>query len=748
MIDITKELNDAQRRAVVNYNGPSLVIAGAGSGKTRVITYRITYMLQEGILPQNILGLTFTNKASTEMKERIADLIQSKQTHYLTLGTFHSVFSHILRSDGHILGYKNNFTIYDTSDSLALVRSIIKELNLNKEHYKEKQIFSRISSAKNQRITAKQYSENTKLTTLDYQNKIPDFFRIYLIYVERTKLANAMDFDDLLLNTYFLFKKHPEILEKYQNRFHYILVDEFQDTNIVQYEIVKMLGIAKKNVCCVGDDAQSIYSFRGAEIANIIKFKTDFKARIFRLEQNYRSTQTIVNAANGIISKNENQIKKTVFSELEEGEKIIIKELETDFKEGEFIAQDIKLKSLTKHLSYNDFTILYRTNYQSRIFEDALRREGIPYVIYGNISFYQRKEIKDVLAYLYLILNPYDEVSLLRVINFPRRGIGNTSLDKIKLYALSHNLTLWDTISQIDKLDIALSSAIKQRFLKFIAVIKKYQQEIDTKNAFDIADSLIKELNLINEYKNNENDIDKAENIEELLTTIYDYISENDGDEENDISLAGFLENIALITDLDKSKNKDEQDVVKLMTIHTAKGLEFKQVYIVGMEENLFPSFMSVDTLSKLEEERRLFYVAVTRAMENLTITYCNLRYKYNSQIFPSPSRFLKEIDSQYLDLQTHLKNSFQEPASVIPPSRTQNLKPLSSTDRQPNDTHSPASVSDIKEGMSIVHKKFGEGTVISIIGVHPDTKAIISFKTAGKKTLLLKFAKLTIIPN
>lgn len=750
MLDYKKELNDAQYQAVTEYSNASLVVAGAGSGKTRVLTYRIAYMIEQGILPSKIMGLTFTNKAAKEMKERIVRLVSSNKKRIL-LGTFHSIFAKILRAEAKTINFTRDFSIYDSDDSKSLIRNIVKDIQLDKKVYKESVVAARISAAKNRIITATMYDSIPELRKRDEFAKVPELSKIYLLYEKRCKKANAMDFDDLLLNTYFLFKNSHETLSHYQDIFEYFLVDEFQDTNIVQYEIIKMLASKSGKLCCVGDDAQSIYSFRGAQINNIKKFRDDFNAQIFRLEQNYRSTKTIVNAANELIKKNKNQIPKNLFSENLVGEKLSLNELGSDIEEGAFIAEDIKLKMLTNHLIYNDFAILYRTNKQSRILEEALRGENIPYRVYGGFSFYQRKEVKDILAYLSVILNPYDEVSLLRIINFPKRGIGDTTIANLQQVAFSMKQTLWEVMQNITDIETGFSPSVSLKINEFVSKLAALQKLKTSANVFEIAEKLVKDFEIINYYNSDDVLIEKKENVEELLRSIYEFVSENDSDEEKDVYLTSYMQTVALITDMDKQKPED-QNSVKLMTVHSAKGLEFPVVYIAGLEDGLFPSSMSMDSPYQLQEERRLFYVAITRAMQDVILSFCQTRYRYNQQEYPIPSRFLFELDKRYYDFSgTNPHFKFGKPiqkntltaSSFNKVTSKNNLKKITSQDVSMPNRHQNH---DIRIGMVVAHPKFGSGKVLHIEGQCQNTKAIIFFEKVGEKTLLLKFAKLSVI--
>lgn len=764
------QLNEAQLAPTLQKDGPMIVIAGAGSGKTRVLTYRIAYLMSLGVDPFNILSLTFTNKAAREMKGRIADIVGASEAKNLWMGTFHSVFARILRIEADKLGYPSNFTIYDTQDSQRLIGAIIREMGLDKDVYKTKQISSRISSYKNSLITVRAYFQNPELIEADTMAKRPRMGDIYKNYVDRCFKAGAMDFDDLLLKTNELLTRFPDVLAKYQNRFRYILVDEYQDTNHSQYLIVRALSDRFQNICVVGDDAQSIYAFRGANINNILNFQKDYDdVKLFRLEQNYRSTKNIVNAANSIIEKNQTKLEKVVWTANDEGAKIKVNRLMTDGDEGRFVASSIFENRMEHQLMHSDFAILYRTNAQSRAMEDALRKRGIPYQIYGGLSFYQRKEIKDVLSYLRLIINPADEEALKRVINFPARGIGQTTIDRLVVAANGFDRSIFEVMKHVDKIDININQGIKTKLKNFVTMIESFQVMNQTANAFELADYVTKVTGLINEFRNDgtPEGIAKMENIEELLNGIKDFVEGQEELADATGALAEFLEDVALATDLDADKG--DADHVALMTIHLAKGLEFPYVYIVGMEEDLFPSGMSMNTRSELEEERRLFYVALTRAERQAYLTYTMSRYRWGKLIDAEPSRFIEEIDEEYLDVITPIddrrfnpmlsadifgdvepdKIRFKRPAKrqteskppkFIPPAK---LKPIGKSTGSPD-----VNLFDGKltVGNVVEHMRFGKGEVLKIEGAGADTKAEINFEHGGVKKLLLRFAKLDVL--
>ena len=660
MQDYLSKLNDSQKLPTVHKDGPVMVIAGAGSGKTRVLTYRIAYLMEQGVDPFSILALTFTNKAAREMKERIGLIVGQSNSKALWMGTFHSIFARILRSEADYLGYSSSFSIYDTQDSERLISSIIKELKLDKDLYKYRNIRNRISSLKNNLVTVKAYHNNPELVQQDKESRRPMFGKVYQTYVNRCFKASAMDFDDLLLKTNELLNRFPEVLNKYQNRFKYIHVDEYQDTNHSQYLIVKALADKFENICVVGDDAQSIYGFRGANIENILSFQKDYtNSSVYRLEQNYRSTQNIVNAANSVINKNINKLDKKVWTENEIGDKIEVNQTVTDSEEGRFVASSIFEEKYKSQLRNDQFAVLYRTNAQSRSIEDALRRKNIPFQIFGGLSFYQRKEIKDIIAYLRLIVNPNDEESLKRIINYPPRGIGQTTLDKIQIFSNENNLTVFDIVEDINNSEININNGTKQKLFDFVTMIKSFQIANENLNALEILNEVLKRVGVVNLLKNEgtPESISRIENIEELINAVQDFIDGQKEIVDSNGSLSEFLEDVALISDLDKDIEKAEPKV-SLMTIHLAKGLEFSNVYIVGLEEDLFPSALSSTTRSDLEEERRLFYVALTRAKKKVTLSHSKTRYRWGKLNDCEPSRFISEIDTEYVKFNNLLNSN------------------------------------------------------------------------------------------
>ena len=746
MKDYLSQLNDSQKLPTIHKDGPVMVIAGAGSGKTRVLTYRIAYLMEMGVDPFSILALTFTNKAAREMKERIASIVGHSEAKSLWMGTFHSIFARILRTEAEYLGYSSNFSIYDTQDSERLISSIIKELKLDKDLYKYKSIRNRISSLKNNLVTVKAYFNNPELIQFDKESRKPMFGKIYQTYVERCFKASAMDFDDLLLKTNELLNKYPTVLAKYQQRFKYIHVDEYQDTNHSQYLIVKSLADKFENICVVGDDAQSIYGFRGANIENILSFQKDYpSASVYRLEQNYRSTQNIVNAANSVIKNNLNKLEKEVWTENEIGEKIEIKETISDSEEGRYVASSIFDAKHNFQLNNNQFAVLYRTNAQSRSIEDALRRKNIPFQIFGGLSFYQRKEIKDVLAYLRIIVNPNDEESLKRIINYPARGIGQTTLDKIQIFSNQNNLTLFQLIEKINQYDLNINNGTKQKLLDFLNMIKHFQILNENNNALETLNEVLKRIGIVNLLRNDgtPESISRVENIEELLNGVQDFIDGQEDLVESKITLADFLEDVALITDLDKNTNNEEPRV-SLMTIHLAKGLEFPHVYIVGMEEDLFPSALSSTTRSDLEEERRLFYVALTRGMKKINLSYSKTRYRWGKLNDCEPSRFIDEIDEKYVNYNRNKSLMFNSNAVSTnklrfkKPVLKKSLKSLEISEYK----SSKLDYIDINEGDFIIHNRFGKGEVLRTEGFGGDKKAEVKFGNSGLKKILLKFAK------
>ncbi|WP_037319567.1 ATP-dependent helicase [Salegentibacter sp. Hel_I_6] len=766
------ELNDAQRAPVLQKEGAMIVIAGAGSGKTRVLTYRIAYLMSLGVDPFNILSLTFTNKAAREMKTRIAKIVGNSEAKNLWMGTFHSIFAKILRFEADKLGYPSNFTIYDTQDSQSVIRAIIKDMRLDKDVYKYKQVYSRISSYKNSLITVKAYFQNPELKEADAMSKKPRLGEIYQEYVERCFKAGAMDFDDLLLKTNELLNRFPEVLHKYQNRFRYILVDEYQDTNHSQYLIVKALSDKFQNICVVGDDAQSIYAFRGANINNILNFQKDYdNVQMYRLEQNYRSTKNIVNAANSIIEKNKTKLEKVVWTANDEGPKIVVNRLLTDGEEGRFVAGSIFENRMQNQMNNGDFAILYRTNAQSRAMEDALRKKEIPYRIYGGLSFYQRKEIKDVLSYLRLLINPKDEEALKRVINYPARGIGQTTMDKLSIAGNQYGKTIFEIIENIDHLDLKINRSTQTKLNNFVNMIKSFTILAENADAFTVADTVTKKTGLVQELKKDgtPEGIARIENIEELLNGIKDFVEGQKELADANGSLAEFLEDVALATDMDKDTGDDDR--VALMTIHLAKGLEFPYVYIVGLEEDLFPSGMSMNTRSELEEERRLFYVALTRAEKQAYLTYTQSRYRWGKLVDAEPSRFIEEVDEQYMDYmipqddykykplidtdifgddidksklrQNKPKKGTPPPAHKPSESQLRKLRKLKPASPEPEKA---TNAIKLEAGNVVEHMRFGKGKVLAIDGVGQDKKAEIDFENGGIKKLLLRFAKLKLI--
>jgi len=766
-----QQLNEAQLAPVLQKDGAMIVIAGAGSGKTRVLTFRIAYLMAQGVDPFNILSLTFTNKAAREMKKRIAAIVGGSEAKNLWMGTFHSVFAKILRIEADKLGYPSNFTIYDTQDSQSVIRAIIKEMYLDKDIYKYKKVYSRISSYKNSLITVKAYFNNPELVESDAMAKVPRMGDIYKAYVDKCFKAGAMDFDDLLLKTNELLTRFPEVLAKYQSRFRYILVDEYQDTNHSQYLIVKALSDRFQNICVVGDDAQSIYAFRGANINNILNFQKDYEGvKVFRLEQNYRSTKNIVNAANSIIEKNKTRLDKIVWTANDEGSKILVNRSMTDGDEGRFVASTIFETKMNNQMANGSFAVLYRTNAQSRAIEDALRKRDIPYRIYGGLSFYQRKEIKDVLYYLRLVLNPKDEEALKRVINYPARGIGQTTIERLIVSANQYNRSVFEVMQNIDKVEININNGTKTKLKDFVTMIQSFQVLNDSFDAFQITEYVSKKSGLLTDLKKDgtPEGIARIENIEELLNGMRDFVEEQKEIADTTGSLAEFMEDVALATDLDKET--DDEDKVALMTVHLAKGLEFPYVFIVGMEEELFPSGMSMSTRSELEEERRLFYVAVTRAETQAYLTYTQSRYRWGKLIDAEPSRFIEEIDEQFVEYLTPITEHRYKPLldvdifDEVDRSKLRLRKPQSGTaPKGPSDanlrklrrikpvTSDAEKNINLKElnlavGSFVEHVRFGKGRITKIEGVGADTKAEINFTNGGLKKLLLRFAKLKVI--
>ncbi|MCS2893223.1 exodeoxyribonuclease V subunit gamma [Parabacteroides faecis] len=777
MEEYLDQLNESQREAVKYNEGPSLVIAGAGSGKTRVLTYKIAYLVHLGLAPQSILALTFTNKAAREMKERIAKITGDQTARRLWMGTFHSIFSRILRYEAEHIGYPSNFTIYDASDSKSLLKAIIKEMQLDDKVYRIGMIQSRISNAKNALVTWKAYEQSKELMQHDIDSKVPLLREIYKRYQNRCQQAGAMDFDDLLLQTNILFRDHPQVLEKYRSFFQFVLVDEYQDTNFAQHLIVQKLCEQHRRICVVGDDAQSIYSFRGANIDNILQFKNQYPGcRIFKLERNYRSTQNIVNAANSLIHKNKEQIFKNVYSEKEQGSKVRVSSSYSDYEEGYAVAAMINEMRMRKDYDYSEFAILYRTNAQSRILEEALRKRGIPYKIYGGLSFYQRKEVKDVISYLRLIVNPHDEEAFKRVINYPSRGIGDTTVNKVISAATENNVSLWTVLNAPIDYALPINSGTAKKLSDFREMIERFIQENARLSAEEMAAMVVKESGIVSTLFQDRSveGISKQENLQELLKGISEFCELRREEGVEQVSLADFLSEISLLTDQDN--DKDEQaNKVTMMTVHAAKGLEFRNVFVVGLEEELFPSSMSKDNPRAVEEERRLFYVAITRAEENCVLTYAKSRFRNGQSAMCSPSRFLKDIDVQFLELPADssadtfaaarerferpaFSSPFQQPRAVekeepsfISPvaqaQQRQRLRKVETATSSPVSSSAPASdLSGLCVGAKVRHDRFGEGEVIAIEGDGGNAKATVAFTHFGQKQLLLKFARLTII--
>ncbi len=756
MNNYLEQLNPPQHEAVTHAQGPLMIIAGAGSGKTRVLTYRIAWLIDQGIDPFNILSLTFTNKASQEMRHRIEQIIGSEARN-LWMGTFHSVFAKILRIEGRLLGYNANFTIYDTDDSKSLIRSIIKDMHLDDKVYKPNFILNRISNAKNSLVSWDAYLENPIFREEDLSARMPEIGQIYKSYQLRAFHANAMDFDDILFNTNILFRDHLQVLNKYQHKFKHVMVDEFQDTNVSQYLITRKLAAVHQNICVVGDDAQSIYAFRGANIQNILNFQRDYpELNIVKLEQNYRSTKNIVNAANSLIAKNKEQLQKNVFTDNEEGRKIEVLKAATDNEEGRLVTNQIFEEKLTNNLRNADFAILYRTNAQSRAFEEALRKLNIKYRIIGGLSFYQRKEIKDLLGYLRFVVNQRDTEAFKRIINLPKRGIGDSTIAKITVLAEEKELSVWEIVEDIKQYFDGRASGSIERFAD---LIKSYRILLDQgKDAHFIAAEVAKTTGLLRELYTDKTveGMARYENMQELLNSIKQYV---DNEENEDKSLSAFLQNVSLLTNADQEDEDGDTDRVTLMTIHGSKGLEFKHVFVVGLEENLFPSQMMLQKRADLEEERRLFYVAITRAEQNLTLSYAESRYHYGRLNFCEPSRFLLEIDEAYLKLPGKptpvLRKSFTDDLDVVQsfnsPSKEQLISKLKPVTRAvaahtPTGDFAAADPKDLKPGNRVEHQKFGFGTLSKLDTNGASVKATVNFDTVGEKTLLLSFAKLRLV--
>jgi len=761
--EILLDLNESQREAVQCINGPLMVLAGAGSGKTRVLTYRVAYLLTQGVDPFNILALTFTNKASREMKDRIQHLVGSSDAMNVWMGTFHSIFARILRVEGHLLGYPSNFTIYDTDDTKSIMKAILKEQALDVKQYPPPYVLHRISTAKNNLMSHEDYNRNVELTDYDKASGKPQMGQLFTIYTNKLKKASSMDFDDLLYNTNLLLRDYPDILYKYQHKFKYILVDEYQDTNYAQYMIIKKLAANNENICVVGDDAQSIYGFRGANIQNILNFKSDYPdARTIKLEQNYRSTQNIVKAANSVIQKNKKQYFKEIWTENEEGNKIQLIKTSTDNEEGSMIANSIFETRMNFQLPNSDFAILYRTNAQSRSLEEALRRMNIPYKIYGGLSFYKRKEIKDLLAYFRLIVNNNDEEALFRCINYPPRGIGDTTLQRIIVASSATKQSSWQIIEEPLAYNLQVNSGIVQRLNDFTTMIRSYSVQVKHKNAYDLAKHIAMASGIYKDLKQDDSPegVGRLDNIDELLNAIKEFTEKEhvlaaDGTplDTSMRSLDLFMQDIALLTDAD-SDDKNQTDRVALMTIHSAKGLEFPYVFLAGLEENLFPSMMSLHSREDLEEERRLFYVAITRAMKRLTLSYAENRFKYGEMVYSEKSRFVDEIDPEYLDVarktpQQANENAWLKKASPLPLQKKPNVLKKITNKPAPSGVPSdfaPSDVDDIRIGMTVEHQRFGVGKVLTLEGVGPNKKCTVLFEGIGAKQLLLQYAKLKIV--
>ncbi len=753
MEEFLKHLNKEQYDAVVNTEGPMMVIAGAGSGKTRVLTYKVAYLLSRGVDPFRILALTFTNKAAREMKERVMQLVGEGEGRNVWMGTFHSIFARILRIEGYHLGYPSNYTIYDTDDVKRLMKQIIKEMDLDPKTYSPSYVLARISMAKSHLMSPEDYAENPDVIAVDESSRKPFIKDIYKKYNERLKRSDAMDFDDLLFNTWLLFRTFDDVLYKYQKRFEYILVDEYQDTNHAQYLIIKQLAANNENICVVGDDAQSIYAFRGANIANILNFKSDYPDyKLFKLEQNYRSTKTIVKAANQVIRNNRDQIKKTVWTDNDEGPLIGYIYAGSDSEEGKKVAESIFETRMNEKKPHSHFAILYRTNAQSRAMEEALRKKNIPYRIYGGLSFYQRKEIKDLLAYFRLAVNQKDEEALLRALGTPSKGIGKTTVEKINVAADKAGVSLWEVINYPDRYGLNVNSGTLRRLENFATMISSFSVDAGKKDAFTAANNIAAQSGLLKMYREDDapEAVSRLENIEELLNAIKEFsergAEEAEGDLESQGKLAEFMQEVALLTDADTDDDEDA-DHVTLMTVHAAKGLEFPYVYIVGLEENLFPSVQSLTTRADLEEERRLFYVALTRAQKKVTLSHAETRYRWGQFDFAEPSRFLDEIDETLIDkpkarLRKPVKNSSLNEDYRRPPQREFVKK--ETAENIP--AGEPANPDDLQPGMQVSHPKFGAGKIISVEGTGPNKKAVVFFRSAGQKNLLLRFAKLSVL--
>ena len=791
MDTLLKSLNPNQLAAVEYTDGPELIIAGAGSGKTRVLTYKIAYLLQKGLAPWSILALTFTNKAAREMKSRVAELVGEDRARYLNMGTFHSVFLRILRAEAEVVGLQRNFSIYDDGDSRGVVNSIIKEMQLDDKQYKASAILGRIGAAKNSLVTPEVYMSDPHLMERDKVSSMPKLGQIYAMYAARCKAANAVDFDDMLLFTYKLFAENPQIAKKYAERFCYVLVDEYQDTNYAQQAILTLLTKEQRNICVVGDDAQSIYAFRGANIDNILKFQSIYEgARLFKLEQNYRSTQTIVKAANSVIVNNQRQIRKEVFSENGDGEKVHLNIAYSDKEEASVVCNEIRRLHNRYGVAYRDIAVLYRTNAQSRLFEEELRRQDTPYRIYGGMSFYQHKEIKDVIAYFRLVANPNDEEALKRVINYPKRGIGDTTISKLIAASRACNVSLWDVVGNPSMYNAGVSAGTEKKVLGFYYLIDEFIRDNRTVDAYDLGKEILEKSGLKFELAADKSieGAERQENIEEFMSGLHDFVdTKREEGYEDEVYIANFLQEVALLTDSDE-ENDDDNDAssnecVSLMTIHASKGLEFNSVFVVGLEENIFPSPRACSSVRELEEERRLLYVAITRAEQRCFLSCAKSRYQYGSMMFNEPSRFLKEIDKQYLAVegnaagfksQSSQPQSFQsrpqsqsfqsrpqsQPYHEAPqrntfqstmPSGFRRMQPVSqrfqtSASTQRMQASASSQRQTIHAGARVEHQRFGLGTVVAVEGVGENEKATIEFQNAGTKTLLMKFARLTVL--
>ncbi|HVI44535.1 MAG TPA: UvrD-helicase domain-containing protein [Chitinophaga sp.] len=767
------ELNEQQREAVIHINGPLMIVAGAGSGKTKVLTTRIAHLMRNGVDAFNILSLTFTNKAAREMKERVEKILVSNEARNLYIGTFHSVFARLLRAEAHRLGYPNDFTIYDTDDARSVLKTIINELNLDDKHYKPSFVYNRISAAKNSLMSPEQYQHDHYVQQEDMRANRPLIGKIYDMYAKRCFKNGAMDFDDLLFKMYQLLKSFPEVLHKYQHKFKYIMIDEYQDTNPAQYEIIKLLGAVHENICVVGDDAQSIYSFRGATIQNILQFEKDYDdVKVVKLEQNYRSTKSILNVANEVIAHNTGQIEKDLWTDNMEGDTIKLVRTMTDNEEGKFVADTIAEQKLRNHFENRDFAILYRTNAQSRSFEESLRRKGIAYRIYGGLSFYQRKEIKDFVAYLRVVMNTRDEESLKRIINYPVRGIGKTTIEKTIVFSNEHNITMWEVLERAR--EFGFKGGTLEAIEGFVMMIRSFQASLDKHNAYDVAVMVGKSTNIVKELFNDKTTegLARYENVQELLNSIKEFTETPDEEGELlDKSMGSYLQQITLLTDADQGNNEDS-DVVKLMTIHAAKGLEFPVVFTVGLEETLFPSGMSINTREELEEERRLFYVAITRAKAKLWLTHANSRYRFGNLVQNEPSRFLEEMPEKFIDRSYagggSVRNAFgggntsgwgnggnmfdrlqkKAPAQQSQPASKPVARPTSAASTHvPTPGFTPDDPATMEPGMEVEHQKFGFGTITAMEGATNNRIATVVFpKGGGEKKIMLNYAKLRIV--